>query len=168
LRTAEDRQSFLRIALLSGLVLFLEMLLVRWIGTELRVFAYLQNAVLVAAFLGLGLGSRNARLEARLLPAILSLLLIAMAIKDPLAWEIGEGVTVGLTTFEGSPIWGSMTGAAMPSYLRSALVAFALLVTFTFGRSVSCWDAGWTLIRGPSPPTPRTCSGVWSESAPSP
>src|SRR5574341_913698 len=57
-----------RIALLSTLILFLEMLLVRWLGTELRVFAYLQNGVLVAAFLGLGLGARNARQPVRLLP----------------------------------------------------------------------------------------------------
>ena len=44
------------VAVLSALILFLEMLLVRWVGTELRIFAYLQNGVLVATFLGLGLG----------------------------------------------------------------------------------------------------------------
>ena len=32
-----------RLAALSALILFLEMLLVRWVGTELRIFAYLQN-----------------------------------------------------------------------------------------------------------------------------
>ena len=42
---------------LSVLVLFLEMLLIRWIATEIRVFSYIQNGVLVAAFLGLGLGA---------------------------------------------------------------------------------------------------------------
>lgn len=31
----------IRIAFLSALIMFLEMLLVRWVGTELRVFAYL-------------------------------------------------------------------------------------------------------------------------------
>jgi len=36
--------------------LFLEMLLIRWIGTEVRIFAYLQNTILVACLLGLGLG----------------------------------------------------------------------------------------------------------------
>src|SRR5262249_43103227 len=52
---AGERRLLLRIALLSILILFLEMLLVRWIGTEVRIFAYLPNGVLVAAFLGLGL-----------------------------------------------------------------------------------------------------------------
>ena len=34
---------------LSTLIAYVEMLLIRWIGTEIRVFAYLQNAVLVPA-----------------------------------------------------------------------------------------------------------------------
>ena len=32
--------------------LFLELLLIRWIGTEVRIFACLQNTVLVVCFLG--------------------------------------------------------------------------------------------------------------------
>ena len=44
------------IFLISVLGLFLEMLLIRWISTEIRIFAYLQNTVLVVCFLGLGLG----------------------------------------------------------------------------------------------------------------
>ena len=31
--------------LISALGLFLEMMLIRWIGTEIRIFAYLQNTV---------------------------------------------------------------------------------------------------------------------------
>jgi hypothetical protein len=58
-----------RLVVLSALILFLEMLLIRWIGTEVRIFAYLQNGVLVAAFLGLGLGARSARKPVRMLPA---------------------------------------------------------------------------------------------------
>ena len=48
---SDARASLMRITLISALVLFLEMLLIRWVGTELRVFAYLQNAVLVATFI---------------------------------------------------------------------------------------------------------------------
>jgi len=46
----------LRLFLLSVFILYLELLLVRWIGTEVSIFAYLQNAVLICCFLGLGLG----------------------------------------------------------------------------------------------------------------
>src|SRR5580704_8379447 len=42
--------------LVSFSSLYLEILLIRWIGTEIRVFAYFQNLALVACFLGFGLG----------------------------------------------------------------------------------------------------------------
>lgn len=41
---------------ISLLGLYLELLFIRWIGTEIRIFAYLQNTVLVVCFLGLGIG----------------------------------------------------------------------------------------------------------------
>ena len=47
--------------LVSVLGLFLEMMLIRWIGTEIRIFAYLQNTVLVVCFLGLGMGCWTCR-----------------------------------------------------------------------------------------------------------
>ena len=42
--------------LISFLILFLEIAIVRWISTEIRIFAYLNNLVLLACFLGIGLG----------------------------------------------------------------------------------------------------------------
>lgn len=42
--------------LVSFAALYLEILLIRWIGTEIRVFAYFQNLALIACFLGFGLG----------------------------------------------------------------------------------------------------------------
>jgi hypothetical protein len=46
----------LAIFLISILGLFLEMLFIRWISTEVRIFAYMQNTVLVVCFMGLGFG----------------------------------------------------------------------------------------------------------------
>src|SRR5204863_4846056 len=36
--------------------LYLELLLIRWISSEIRIFAYFKNFVLIACFLGFGLG----------------------------------------------------------------------------------------------------------------
>src|SRR6185369_14858469 len=90
----------LALVVLSALILFLEMLLVRWVGTELRIFAYLQNGVLVATFLGLGLGCWQAARPARLLPGATALALVCFAIADPFGWQIGETLTQGLTVFQ--------------------------------------------------------------------
>jgi SAM-dependent methyltransferase len=46
-------QKLFAISLLS---LFCEMLVIRWLSTEIRIFAYFKNLPLMAAFLGLGLG----------------------------------------------------------------------------------------------------------------
>lgn len=42
--------------LLSVLALFCELLVIRWVSTEIRIFAYFKNLPLMAVFLGLGLG----------------------------------------------------------------------------------------------------------------
>src|SRR5436190_12849875 len=51
------RRKDLELLLVSVLGLFYEVLLIRWLGTEVRIFAYLQNTVLVVCFLGLGAGA---------------------------------------------------------------------------------------------------------------
>jgi hypothetical protein len=104
------------------------MLLVRWVGTELRIFAYLQNGVLVATFLGLGLGCWRARQPPRLLPGTAALALLAFAITDPFGWQIGETLTQGLTAFQDSPVW--WTHAEPLQYVKTALVFFSIAVTF--------------------------------------
>jgi SAM-dependent methyltransferase len=104
------------------------MLLVRWVGTELRIFAYLQNGVLVATFLGLGLGCWRARQPPRLLPGAAALALVAFVIADPFAWQIGETLTQGLTAFQDSPVW--WTHAEPLQYVKTALIFFSIAVTF--------------------------------------
>lgn len=68
--------------MISVVGLFLEMLLIRWIGTEVRIFAYLQNTVLVACFLGIGIGCFTSRQAINLRQSLISLtfLLTLMAI----------------------------------------------------------------------------------------
>jgi SAM-dependent methyltransferase len=55
---ASERAELNRAAFLSAsfLSLFLEVLLIRWCGAEIRILAYLRNLTLLGCFLGLGLG----------------------------------------------------------------------------------------------------------------
>jgi spermidine synthase len=84
--------------LVSALGLFLELLLIRWIGTEIRIFAYLQNMVLVTCFLGLGMGCLTCRrpvvLRQFLLPLVLLTLLLAVPFSRVWLGKITELLTV--------------------------------------------------------------------------
>jgi hypothetical protein len=87
--------------LVSVLALFLELLLIRWIGTEINIFAYLQNTVLVVCFLGLGMGCLTSRqpivLRNLLIPLFILLLLLSIpgnislllsTLGDLVAWKV--------------------------------------------------------------------------------
>src|SRR5271165_3787707 len=84
--------------LISVLGLFLELLLIRWIGTEVRVFAYLQNTILVVCFLGLGLGCLSCRqpfvLRDILLPLVALVVLLAIPATRRLLGDISERLSV--------------------------------------------------------------------------
>ena len=69
--------------LTSTLALYLELIVIRWLGSEIRIFAFLKNIPLIISFLGLGLGimSRKPRLSTKkILPAIVIILVISLAI----------------------------------------------------------------------------------------
>ncbi len=71
--------SSVRIALISAYILFLEMLLIRWVSAEIRIFAYVNNLALLACFIGLGAGMfYSGRKTHPFLPWILLSLLIVM------------------------------------------------------------------------------------------
>jgi len=78
------------IFLISVLGLFLEMLLIRWIGTEIRIFAYLQNTILIVCFLGLGLGCFTCRQPIRLHQSLVPLFIIILLLAIPIV-RLGLG-----------------------------------------------------------------------------
>ena len=56
----------LRVFLASFLVLFIEIALIRWMPAYIRLLAYFSNFILLAAFLGIGVGSLLASIRTRL------------------------------------------------------------------------------------------------------
>lgn len=47
---------WINLFLISFAVLFFEILFIRWIGSEIRIFAYFKNLILIAAIVGMGIG----------------------------------------------------------------------------------------------------------------
>ncbi|MHB9032649.1 MAG: spermine/spermidine synthase domain-containing protein [Anaerolineae bacterium] len=70
--------------LISVLGLFLEMLFIRWIGTEIRIFSYVQNTVLIVCFIGLGLGCFTCRQPIKMRQALIPLTFMVLLLAIPL------------------------------------------------------------------------------------
>lgn len=93
------------IFLISVLGLFLEMLLIRWIGTEVRIFAYLQNTILVVCFLGLGLGCFTSRQPIKLRQTLLPLLILVLLLAVPITKQIVAMISSKLSILGDLVIW---------------------------------------------------------------
>ena len=117
-----------RIFAITTLGLFLELTLIRWIATEVRIFAYLQNTILVVCFLGLGMGALTCRKPSNLRPGLIRLTMLMVLLVFPPTREMLRAVSTVLSFVSGYLIW------AHPDFpgLRVAvpLVALGLALTF--------------------------------------
>jgi spermidine synthase len=100
--------SWWQLALWSLLSLFLELLVIRWISSEIRIFAYFKNFVLIGCFLGFGLGCYLSRRCINLLLLIVPLLALTSVVELP--WEGLRFVMSSLPDFVGASsevhLWG--------------------------------------------------------------
>ena len=116
--------------LVSFSSLYLEILLIRWIGTEIRLFAYFQNLALIACFLGFGLGCfRAAQKKSQLFDATSVGLLVILASLPLAPWKgVLEILSSGLAFSPDAAIWsGSMT--FRPDQLAALFAVCVFLVT---------------------------------------
>jgi spermidine synthase len=148
-----DRFSYLQLVLVSFLGLFLEMLMIRWVSSEIRIFAYFKNFVLVACFLGFGLGCYLCRRRLQLRAVIAPLLLLTVLLKTPISplrrtmfalpQLLGGGVEVHVWGVPAAPTsWIGMLLA-----LAVVVPLFAVIATtfIPFGQLV-----GWYLEKAPN------------------
>jgi spermidine synthase len=122
--------------LLGALILYLELVLIRWIGTEIRVFAYLGNLVLVICFFGAGLGCYLAAARVSLWRVGFNLLILVALISNPfrLSWLDLRVVTYLLSGFEDSPVWTWTEGLTVLHVVAGLVILGVLLylVAMTF------------------------------------
>ena len=100
-----------RLLLISVLSLFLELLVIRWISSEIRIFAYFKNFVLTACFLGFGLGCYFSRRRINLLAFLAPFTLLVLLMKLP--WTPLRNVFVAIPLMMGVgsevQVWGVAT-----------------------------------------------------------
>ena len=140
------RAPYLELLLIGAFTLFLELLLIRWLATEVRVFAYFKNLTLIACFFGIGwgcLGTRQPRGElARGLSALLALVALVV-LPDRLGVPLFDTLNRFLAELSDMPLWtwGRQTTTLVGQLAAvGALLAVFLLLAVSFapfGRRLS-------------------------------
>jgi spermidine synthase len=124
--------SIRRLSLVSFLTLFAELAIIRWIGTEIRVFAYLKNLALLLCFLGFGLGCALAKSQLRWRSGAIAFLGLVMVVRNPLGGRaLLQGLSRALGAAQDIEIWATGTVTHWPSFLLAAVVTLILLFLIT-------------------------------------
>ncbi len=116
--------SYALLILSSLLGLYLELLLIRWISSEIPIFAYFKNFVLIACFLGFGLGCYLCRRPVHLIPMLGPLFTLAVLVTNPWVRGVIGQLPYMMGAFSEVHIWGVPT---LPMTF-SSMAIFALAV----------------------------------------
>lgn len=146
-----------QLILVSFTSLFLELLIIRLISTEIRIFAYLSNLVLLAAFIGLGAGMIIKRRISTAVCAVATFLTVIAAsanyiVRWPnLDFKFFSGVTELLAPLSESYIWlqastYSKTGILVGLFLLFLLFINIVLIFIPLGQII-----GNLLAKHPKP-----------------
>src|SRR3981189_2479964 len=137
------RWSLFTLVLASALTLFAELALIRWVATEVRIFAYVKNLALLLCFLGFGLGCALARQPARWLTAARAFLGLILVVRLPwLSAQVMEGLSQSLGAGQDIQIWGTALSRNWSAFLLAAVLTTVLLWLITsifipLGQTVS-------------------------------
>ena len=128
-------RSDVEVFFISALILYMELLLIRWIGTEIRIFAYLGNLILVVCFFGVGLGCYWAAKPVQPVGMAAKLLFLATVVANPFHIELlnFSKVSFLLSGFEDSPIAQDVHGPGggyVVGGLFIGIVIYVLTLTF--------------------------------------
>ena len=127
-RFNDPRHRMLAILVVSVLGLFLEMMLIRWISTEIRIFAYLQNAVLVVCVLGMGMGCLTSRGPFSIGRVLGPLVALVALVAIPQTRQFLTAISLFLGVLDDFVIWNVSLSATPTQSL--VLVASGLGLTF--------------------------------------
>jgi hypothetical protein len=106
-------------------ILALELAIIRWMSQQIRVFAYLNNVILIGAFLGMGLGVALGRRRPGLVHATLPVLLVLAAL---LAFSSRIGLLHLGFPDTSVAMWGIYPAAHFGLALLQIMGLFALVV----------------------------------------
>ncbi|HZW93457.1 MAG TPA: hypothetical protein VFF64_10940 [Candidatus Eremiobacteraceae bacterium] len=144
--------SYAQLALASALGLFVEMLMIRWVSSEIGIFAYFKNLVLVSCFLGFGLGYYRCRRRVQLIALIAPLLLLTIILKAPISSLHRVLTALPMSLGDGNEVhmWG---GTALPTSWKVLFPILIIVSLFTVTATVFIpfgQQVGWYLESAPN------------------
>jgi SAM-dependent methyltransferase len=154
--------------------LFIEVMLIRWVGTEVRIFAYFQNLALIACFLGFGLGCYWSGRRKNLLFSLLAMTALVALVEAPFAgWKEFLRILSSLLSLSpDSVFWGygrNPSGLAYVLLLSLSVAAVAILLLLLVGVMVPIGQwVGFFLDTAPNPVSAYSVNllgsiaGVWA------
>ena len=119
--------------LASALTLFAELALIRWVATEIRVFAYVKNLALLLCFLGFGLGCALARETPRWKTAVKALLGLILIVRFPVyGARVMEDLSQLLGAARDVQIWRASAEREWGLFLLASVITVVLLLLITY------------------------------------
>jgi spermidine synthase len=163
----------LSLFLASFATLYIEIMMIRWIGTEVRIFAYMQNLALICCFLGFGLGCywsgrrKNVLLSLAAITVLLALVLTPLETWQTFLMHLSNQLSISPDAAQ----WGSVYGHPQTTLVLFvvasviAVASFLLLLVVAMlplGQWVGYYlDAAPNTIRAYTVNLLGSLAGIW-------
>jgi spermidine synthase len=124
--------SIWRLLIVSSAALYLEIVLIRWIGTEVKIFAFFQNLSLIACFLGFGVGCFNARKRGSLLLSLAatSTIVVAASLRVNPWHDFLRSVSAVLSYTSDGALWSSADKVSLGTFSEAYAASLGIVAMF--------------------------------------
>jgi len=121
------RQIRLRLFITSFLILFFELICIRWLPAYVRFLGYFMNFIMLASFLGIGLGIMVSRREKLSLPSFSVWLFVLIAVTKQFQFELYLPSTQVLYYSDAANVAPSENSLVLPLIFLLVAIAFMIL-----------------------------------------
>lgn len=131
-RVPAEPYSMWRLFLISSAGLYLEIVLIRWLGTEVKIFAFFQNLSLIVCFLGFGVGCFNPSKRGSLLPSLFAATTLVGVVGLPFkGWhEFLRILSSVLSYTSDAALWGNALTFSGTEYSKFLITSLAVVAMF--------------------------------------
>jgi spermidine synthase len=130
--SATQPSSMWRLLRVSAAGLYLELVLIRWLGTEVKIFAFFQNLSLMVCFLGFGAGCFSSSKRGSLLPSLAATTALVAAVGLPFqSWHTFLKVMSSvLSLTPDAALWGNVIKFVPGQYYQYLAITLAVVLGF--------------------------------------